>query len=257
MSPNEPQWYNRLAAGPFRQEPQPTAAQLQSIQKEVENVTKPRGFRITSVATVLMALSIFIFVGWFIPSMEKTNRTSDPGKNIPFTGKDFDKLLSSVYRDGVFVFDNLPWLVSKQEVMQQKLLDDRASELEDALKAESRYAFNDSPLNQTVIYRFSDDQLVSGEYLFLLSHQDQFIEFCKELKTHLSQSLPKPFGNDLNVLDRADEVPAGGLSVLWEGQDRSTLSVYLLTNAGQSGEMEYAVLIKSASPLPDRKSLSS
>lgn len=257
MSPNEPQWYNRLSEGPFRQEPQPTTAQLQSIQEEVENVTKPRGFRITSVATVLIALSIFLSLGWLIPSMEKTNHTSDPGKNIPFTEEDFDKLLSSVYRDGVFVFNNLPWLVSKQEVMQQKHLDDRASELQDDLKAESHYAFNDSPLKQTVIYRFSDDQFVSGEYLFLLSNQDHLIEFCKELKTHLSRSLPKPFGNDLNVLDRADEVPAGGLSVLWEGQDRSTLSVYLLTNAKQSGEMEYAVLIKSASPLPDRKSLSS
>ncbi|GIO31677.1 MULTISPECIES: hypothetical protein [Paenibacillus] len=169
-------------------------------------------------------------------------------------GGDSSQLLKNVYNDGVFVFGDLPWLTTKQEVMKQKQLDDSNSEKGDVLKAEESFSFNNSSLKKIVIYRFSDDKFVSGEYLFSTTDNKLFAQFCEELKTNLSKTLPKPNANDLNILDGAGDASAQGKNVSWEGKDHSTLTVNLLT-AEQGKDTEYLLQIKSSSPLPERQGL--
>jgi len=170
-------------------------------------------------------------------------------------GDDFNQLLKNVSRDDGFVFGDLPWLVTKQEVIKQKQLNDISAEKGDFLKAEGSFPFNKSSLKLLTIYRFSDDKFVSGEYLFSTSDKTLFAQFCKELKTNLSKSLAKPNANDLSVLDKAGEASAQGKSVSWEGKDRSTLSVNVLTAEQQGSSTEYLLQIKSSSPLPERQGL--
>jgi hypothetical protein len=71
----------------------------------------------------------------------------------------------------------------------------------------------------------------------------------------LKKSLPEPFGNDLSVLDDADNIGVQGKSVMWKGEDASYLRINLFTTAQQGDKMRYTVQIKSESPAPERKGL--
>jgi len=171
------------------------------------------------------------------------------------TVKDFDQLLTSLHQRGKYVFEDLSWLISKAEVMKQKQLNDSHSLRDDLLKIEGTFPFNNSSLEQTVLFIFDDDKFVSGEYLFSTTNQDQFIKFCEELKTRLKKSLPEPFGNDLSVLNNAKNIGAQGKSVMWKGEDGSYLRINLFTTAQEGDKMRYTVQIKSESPAPERKGL--
>ncbi|MBZ4665067.1 hypothetical protein [Mahella sp.] len=171
--------------------------------------------------------------------------------------KDFDQLLTSLYQEGKYIFEDLPWLISKEEVMERKQLNDNNSVREDLLKIDGIFPFNDSSLEQTVLFVFEDDKFVSGEYLFSTADHDEFIKFCEELKTHLEKSLPKPFGNDLSVFDNAKNVDTDGQgeSVSWKGEDGSYLMVDLLAAAQEDDKKQYIIQIQSTSPLPEKEGL--
>ncbi len=79
MNPNEPQWYRRLVSGPFRQEPQPTSIQLQSIKEGVANVRNKHWYWKASTAVLVISFSVFILYTWVFPSMEQ--RASGPEEN--------------------------------------------------------------------------------------------------------------------------------------------------------------------------------
>ncbi|MDK2902102.1 MAG: hypothetical protein PWQ93_21 [Clostridiales bacterium] len=173
------------------------------------------------------------------------------------TVKDFDQLLTSLHQEEKYIFEDLPWLISKEEVMERKQLNENNSVREDLLKIDGGFPFNDSSLEQTVLFVFEDDKFVSGEYLFSTADQDEFIKFCEELKTHLEKSLPKPFGNDLSVFDNAKNVDTDGQgeSVSWKGEDGSYLMVDLLAAAQEDDKTQYIVQIQSTSPLPEKEGL--
>ncbi|MCJ8015293.1 hypothetical protein MUG84_26865 [Paenibacillus sp. KQZ6P-2] len=173
----------------------------------------------------------------------------------PSSEENYNQLLTSFHQNGEYVFENLPWLISRQEVLKRKQQNDSSVENTDFLKIEGSFPLTSSSLKKTVVYRFSDDQFVSGEYLFSTHDKNRFIEFCNKLKSHLSESLAEPYANDLSVLEQAGDINAHGKSVAWEGKDRSILKVNLLTDTQQNSEMMYILQIKSSAPLPERKGL--
>lgn len=172
----------------------------------------------------------------------------------PSAGSAADQVLSRVHQDGSFVFEELPWLTTREGVVKQKKLDDAAPD-KDNIQAKGSLLV-DTSIEQLVTYTFQDDKLVSGEYVFLMLDKGLFTELAGELKEALAKStLGTPMSNNLNVLDQADESATAGKSVAWEGKNGSHLKINLLMTKLQDGKPGYMLQIQSGSPLPERKSL--
>lgn len=153
------------------------------------------------------------------------------------------ELLKSLHQDGGFVFEGQPWFSSRNDVAEQQKIED--SKATDFLKSEGVFALEKGPLTKITLFRFSDEEFVSGEYLFSTDDKELFTQFVNSLKTELAGDFPKPRSTDLNALVADDS--AQGNSVLWEGEDNSRLSITILGK--QDTESTYNLLIKSSSPL--------
>lgn len=165
-----------------------------------------------------------------------------------YSDETLGQLLAATYQEGTFIFEGLPWLISKQEVIdKQKLIQ---SDDDDWLIVEGTFPLNAS-IKQTVIYNFQDDQLVSGEYRFATSDNNRFAELGKELGALLSKWLPKPRTENIEILDQADISAQQGNNLLWQGVDRSSMKVSLSV----TGQEDYLLLMHVASPLPEREGL--
>ncbi|OPA73610.1 hypothetical protein BVG16_27780 [Paenibacillus selenitireducens] len=125
-----------------------------------------------------------------------------------------DQLLAKTNQDGAFVFERLPWLISKQEVIEKQKLDNIQSKDADRLIGAGSIPL-DASVKQTVIYNFQDDQLVSGEYWFTTSDKNHFVELGKELKGLFSKSLSEPQTGNIALLDQADVSAQQGGIVAW------------------------------------------
>lgn len=161
----------------------------------------------------------------------------------------YAELLKSLHQDGRFVFEGQPWFSSRNDVAEQQKIED--SKDTDFLKSEEVFALDKGSLTKITIFRFSDEEFVSGEYLFSADDQKLFTQFVNSLKTELAGDFPKSQSNDLNALVADDS--AEGNSVLWEGEDNSRLSITLLGK--QDTESKYILLIKSSSPLASKDGL--
>ncbi|GIQ63966.1 hypothetical protein PACILC2_25340 [Paenibacillus cisolokensis] len=199
-------------------------------------------------------LGTWLFSVIFVAFISSGCSSNDkPSEEQPALGK-LDQLLTNIQQDGNYVFDGLPWLTAKEDVMEERKLS-QASSNGDSITVEGKFPLDDS-VKQLVVYRFQDDQLVSGEYLFSMTDKNHFAALCNELKELVSKSLEKPISNDLNVLDDAETSAEQGKVVMWEGKDRSNLRISLLTTTN-NGKSEYLLQIQTTSPLPERKDLNS
>ncbi|WP_159881442.1 M56 family metallopeptidase [Paenibacillus puerhi] len=210
--------------------------------------TKRKGkLAMTTVLLFVIGSGILVACTAYTGSDKTTSASSDNQTR-------FNELVKSIQsRDG-FGFEGLPWLITRQELIATRKIssyetgEDRLITAADILQ--------DSPsLTQRVVYHFTDDQFVSGEYWLITSDKDRFAAWNQELKASLSQSLPQPTSNDLRVLEQADEAGTQGKVVAWQGTDGSRLSIHLGEAAPQGEEVSYVLQIKSSSPLPPRRSL--
>lgn len=160
------------------------------------------------------------------------------------------QLLDKTSKDGSFLFENLPWLITKQEVIDQQVQGAIQSEETDRLVVEGDFDL-DAKVKQTVIYNFQDDQLVSGEYWFVTSDEQYFVEMGKELKALLTNGLSEPRTNNLAVLDQAARSSEQGEHMIWEGLDLSGLRINLL----MTDQGDYLLQIHATSPQPEREGL--
>lgn len=248
MSTHEPQWYSRLSGQPLRREPMPTDGQIRRIQEEAGLPVKHRRFG-RAAAAVFAAVILCIGIIWFV--QEQGNHPSQ----TPSAGKKkFGQALSELYQEENFVFDGLPWLASKEEVLAQKQIDRSFSEDGGMLTRKGDFPLDPS-IWQYVIYIFEDNRLVSGEYRFVIEDKSLFTKLSKEMLAILSKEFPKPQGNSLNALDLEQDHSYQEKNVLWEGKDRSTLKITITPPGSQSNYSDYILQIKSSSPLPERKSL--
>lgn len=157
----------------------------------------------------------------------------------------YAELLNSLHQNGGFVFEGQPWFSLRNDVAKQQKIED--SKDTDFLKLEGVFALEKGSLTKITIFRFSDEEFVSGEYLFTTDDKELFTQFVNSLKIELAGDFPKPQSIDLNALVADDS--AQGNSVLWEGEDNSRLSITIL---GQDTESKYILLIKSSSPLASK-----
>lgn len=159
-------------------------------------------------------------------------------------------MLGRLSKDGAFIFEGLPWLVAKQEIIGQLKEDAIQSEETDRILVEVGLSL-DTKVKQTVIYNFQDDQLVSGEYLFITSDDQYFAEMGKELKALFAEGFSGPLTMNLAVLDQADASSRQEEHIIWEGSDRSSLRLNLLTTE----QGDYLLQIHGTSPQPEREGL--
>lgn len=248
MSTHEPQWYSRLSGQPLRRKPMPTDGQIRRIQEESGRPVRNRRFGRAAVA-VFAAVILCIGMIWFV--QEQGNQ---PPQGTNAGKKEFGQALSELHQEGSYVFDGLPWLVSREEVLAQKQMDRSWSEDGDMLTRKGDLPLDPS-IRQYVIYIFEDNRLVSGEYSFSIEDKSLFSKLSKEMLAILSKEFPKPSGNSLNVLDLEQDLSLQEKNVLWEGKDRSTLKITIIPPGSQSNYQDYILQIKSSSPLPERKSL--
>lgn len=199
-------------------------------------------------AKTLVLYTILLLSVLLIASACNSNKQPVQG-SASFEGN-LSQLLEKTSKDGSFIFENLPWLVSKQEVIDKQKQGAIQSEDTDRLVVEGALDL-DAKVKQTVIYNFQDDQFVSGEYWFVTSDEQYFVEMGKELKSILTKGLSEPKTNNLGVLDQADRSSQQGEHIIWEGLDRSGLRLNLsLTDQG-----DYLLQIHSTSPQPEREGL--
>ncbi len=248
MSTHEPQWYSRLSGQPHHHEPMPTDGQIRRIQEETGRPVRNRRFGKAAVA-VFAAVILCIGIIWFV---QEQGNPPPQGTN---TGKkEFGQSLSELHQEESYVFDGMPWLASKEEVLAQKQMDRNWSEDGDMLTREGDL-FLDPSIRQYVIYIFQDNRLVSGEYRFVIEDKSLFTKLSKEMLATLSKEFPIPLGNSLNTLDLEQDHSLQEKNVLWEGKDRSTLNINIIPPGSGSNYYDYILQIKSSSPLPERKSL--
>ncbi|GAB2698781.1 hypothetical protein ACFQWB_00185 [Paenibacillus thermoaerophilus] len=190
---------------------------------------------------------LFLFCMALLVSGCFSDKTS---RENPSAAGTFDQLLPNIHQNGTFVFEGLPWLISGQEVMNRQQLVHAPSEQADVLIVEGNSP-TEGPVKQITVYKFEDDRLVSGEYGFLTSDQDRFVELVEELQGLLSESLGTPFANDLSVLDPTGDFARQAKHVAWQGTDRSQLRV----NVSTTEQQEYFLHMQIASPLPERQGL--
>lgn len=163
---------------------------------------------------------------------------------------DLGQLLEKTSKDGAFIFEGLPWLVAKQEIIGQQKEDAIQSEETDRILVEGGLSLG-TKVKQTVIYNFQDDQLVSGEYLFITSDDQYFAEMGKELKALFTEGFSEPLTMNLAVLDQADASSRQEEHIIWEGSDRSRLRLNLLTTE----QGDFLLQIHVTSPQPEREGL--
>ena len=164
-----------------------------------------------------------------------------------------NQLVSNIYKDGNYVFEDQPWLTSKENVIKAKALNEAENMGNDRLMADGVYPIDNS-VKQVVIYNFENDQLVSGEYLFSTPDKEHFASLARELKVLFSSSLNEPMSNGLSLLDEVDAAAEQEIHVIWEGKDQSNLRLNVLTET-HDGETEYLLQIQSNSPRPEKKTL--
>jgi len=161
-----------------------------------------------------------------------------------------NQLLVSIHQNETFVFGELPWLISKEEVIQQ--IERMEIEIDDIdrLVVEGKLSL-DPAIKQHVIYKFENEQLVSGEYWFRTTEKDQFDELGSAIKDVLIEVFPEPSSTNLDALDTATVSAEQHESIMWQGSDRSNMQVNLLSNDAS----EYILQIQLSSPVAERKSL--
>lgn len=174
----------------------------------------------------------------------------------------FEELIANIHQDGKFIFEDLTWLLDRDEVMELKDLSEdntQQGSLDYLSKPIGAFDMDDGSLEQTVVYILSenkkDSQFVSGEYRLYTPDKELFVEFANKLKTYLSDSLTEPYGNDLSVLEQADDVSNQPKRVLWEGSDGSMLTTSINTIQTEDEETKYLLVIKTGAPIPDEDSL--
>lgn len=187
-------------------------------------------------------INIFLLPFLLITILVVSGCNSNTGSSASASDS-YAELLKSLHQDGGFVFEGQPWFSSRNDVAEQQKIED--SKDTDFLKSEGVFALEKGSLTKITLFRFSDEKLVSGEYLFTTDDKELFAQFVNSLKTELAGDFPKPRSIDLNALVADDS--AQGNSVLWEGEDNSRLSITILGK--QDTESTYNLLIKSSSPL--------
>lgn len=205
--------------------------------------------------------AVFLTIISLILNGAACGKADPPARDDSSIGETLDLLLANIHRDGTFGFEGLSWMVSRREITEQKNPDpgppnQSRNEEDDRLIVEGHFPL-DASVKQKVVYVFEDDRLVSGEYWFYTSDGKRFAELCNALRGRLAESLAAPLANDLNMLDPAHWDRPEKNTVSWEGTDRSQLWIQVLGAAQHGGEGEYMLLIKTASPLPERETLAS
>lgn len=198
--------------------------------------SKTLAFLMTSLVSVLLVVS-------------GCSQTERPPSGSASLEGDMKQLIEKTNKDGTFLFEGLPWLISKQEVIDQQQQAAIQSVETDRLLVEGALSL-DAKVKQMLVYHFTDDQFVSGEYLFITSDDQYFIEMGRELKA-LTKEYPEPMTNNLAVLDQADASSRQVEHIIWEGSDRSSLQINLLTTE----QGDYLLQIHVMSPQPERKTL--
>ena len=153
-------------------------------------------------------------------------------------------LLETVHKDNTFVFEEIPWLISKEGVIQQKQLTGIQIDDIDRLLVKGKLPLDDS-IQQHIIYNFEENQLVSGAYLFITSEKELFDELGLAVKDVIQESFPEPRSTNFNTLDSAAASAEKNESIMWQGSDKSYMWVNMLTNESS----ELILQIQIASPI--------
>lgn len=194
-------------------------------------------------------LCIFSFV-FILLIVSGCNSNQQPNQENPPTDVGLNQLLENVNQNNTFVFEGIPWLISKEEVIQQKQLNDIQIKEDDRIVVEGKLLL-DTSIKQHVIYTFEQDQLVSGEYLFQTNEKDQLDELGKKVKEILAESFPVPLTNNLDILDPSASSAENNEQIMWKGTDESYVRVSVLAN----DTSDYTLIIQISSPHPGKNSL--
>lgn len=129
-----------------------------------------------------------------------------------------------------FMFENLPWLMSKAGVLQsigiQKGEYESVSSDQDAIRLKQPVYFSSPKTRVTVIYRFKQDMLVGGEYILEAASAADMLLICKSIADQMKQtSLLSSSAADIADLTE-QTIRNGNLPLLqWAGQDQSLCSM--------------------------------
>lgn len=193
---------------------------------------------------------LLVVCALFVASGCKSLSNQPPVKEDLSLSEGISQLLESVLDSDTFVFEEMPWLMSKEEVIQQKqVVDIQINEI-NRLVVGGKLPLEPA-MKQHIIYNFENDQLVSGEYWFITTEQALFDELGLAVKGVVQESFPEPRSTNLDTLDTATASAEKHEMIMWQGTDRSYMRVSMLTNEAS----EFTLQIQVSSPLGERNSL--
>lgn len=159
-------------------------------------------------------------------------------------------LVDQICRNNRFVCPYGDWLIQKGALVKRNGITSSNSSFhgDDTIEG-SKITFKNSNVTVNPVYTFSDNQLVSFYYLVMEPSEQIFLKECQAVKEQLATKLAAPFAGSLSILDQTPDASGSGSSIIWQGSDKSTLTVSTFNNTQTDPSRPYYILtIQTNSP---------
>ncbi|MFD2117341.1 hypothetical protein ACFSTH_10215 [Paenibacillus yanchengensis] len=197
-------------------------------------------------ASILLYGLVFLLISTFIVS----GCTKVKENNELIIQNDLKQQLITMAEIEVYSFENFPWSVNKQAVIDQLKNETIQSNETNRIIVASDLLSN-SNMQQQVIYNFEEEQLISGEYWFITTDDNQFNSLLETMNLLLSEHFPSPKSDNLEKLEHAIRSGASDVNIMWQGSDNS----YFYVKIGTTEQNKKVLQIHITSPRSEQNSL--
>lgn len=260
MTRYESEWEQELDSAPFKQK-YFTRTHMNKVHEQIQLSQVPRRQRfwlyVAIPLTTLCIIALLIFPGTIrsvVDQVQTWFQVTDESRQ-PESKKHNDilTLFSEINLGGKYGFEDLPWLITKQDVMAKltlEVVEDPAGQIVDRIVAVGNL---DLPavIEQRFIYGFQDNQFLYWSSWFYTSDEQAYVDMVEELGQPLYDLFgePKQTKPSLEMFDQATESADRGSRIFWIGEDDSYLNIYL----GRMGpDDHYLLTLSVSSPRPFR-----
>ena len=167
---------------------------------------------------------------------------------IVCTKKSDKNILESLISDEGYIFEDLFWFCSLEDVLKNKNFSEEDIEIngnKSVIKIMKRRQFDKPNISPYVILQFSNNKFVAATYSIEFTEKENFISCTREFKNILKE-LGKPDSSNLDVLDSIPSIQ--GESVYWNGNDNSRIEIDIYNNTSSIEHPYYIINLKVAAP---------
>lgn len=235
--------------------PELTEKQKRHVRQTIEQRDRPTFFKkYTAILAGVAALFLFSFL--IFTTINKNEQTAGHFSNK----QEKDTLLENIIaEDGSeYMFEQIPWLSSEQELIEKELLPHTLEDSPSAIEnnpweksfTQHNVAFSDLQIKATVNYTFFNDLFISGEYVLTADNEKELVEISEDLQTKLKEKYPRlTTGTSMYSEDSSHK------GIHWLSEPSNYNSSELVIHPPVSNDGDYMLTIQVSAPTSDIKKI--